>query len=281
LPAPPPPAKGCPSLGWAEDWADSWRRTSHFNPPTPRTCRRPTAIFINGRGRLSSGHRADQGPGVGRYRAAIHDLATPADLLNTSENAGEPKLRPLTLAARSETFHGLAGCSEGAGAIVEADGNMLVAQNSYPVYASVHMNKSYFDTARKNLIATGGYQSQPPPPYVDVGAAVFKATWLRLDEGQQPPPGRLHDAGAGPGAGDQVIPGLVTILPLAGKFVTVTVALLGLHVVGYTDNHPVFLWGTFEKMNSPVTADNTFTPRQAARIRRAIRCTSVTHPFRR
>ena len=40
-----------------------------------------------------------------------------------------------------------------------------------------------------------------------------------------------------------------------------TVALLGLHVVGQTDNHPEFLWGTFEhKMNSPVTPDNTFTP---------------------
>ena len=38
-------------------------------------------------------------------------------------------------------------------------------------------------------------------------------------------------------------------------------ALIGLHVVGLTDNHPEFLWGTFEhKMNSPVTADNTFTP---------------------
>jgi hypothetical protein len=47
---------------------------------------------------------------------------------------------------------------------------------------------------------------------------------------------------------------------VAGKFVTVTVALIGLHVVGQTDNHPEFLWGTFEhKMNSPVTADNTFT----------------------
>ena len=75
------------------------------------------------------------------------------------------------------------------GAIVEADGNMLVAQNGYPVYASVHMNKSYFDTARKNLIATGGYQNQPASSYFDVGAAVFKATWLRLDPGQPPPAG--------------------------------------------------------------------------------------------
>lgn len=172
-------------------------------------------------------------------------LATPADLLNTSENAGEPKLRPLMLAARSETFQGLAGFSEGAGAIVEADGNMLVAQNGYPVYASVHMNKSYFDTARKNLIATGGYQSQPAGSSFEVGAAVFKSHLAAARSGTTTAGRHLYDAGAGTGAETKVTPGLVTIQPVAGKFVTVTVALVGLHVVGYTDNHPEFLWGTF------------------------------------
>ena len=113
-------------------------------------------------------------------------LATPDDLLSQNDTAGEPKPRMLTLAARSQTFHGVTGFTEGAGAIVEADGNMLVAQNGYPVYASVHMNKSYFDTAKKNLIVTGGYKSQPADSYFDVGAAVFKATWLRLDTGQAP-----------------------------------------------------------------------------------------------
>jgi hypothetical protein len=188
-------------------------------------------------------------------------LATPEDLLSQNDNAGEPKPRTLTLAARSQTFHGITGFTEGAGAIVEADGNMLVAQNGYPVYASVHMNKSYFDTAKKNLIATGGYQSQPPDSYFSVGAAVFKATWLRLDTGQAPPAGTYTTQAQVPVLETKVTPGLVTIQPVAGKFETVTVALIGLHVVGQTDNHPEFLWGTFEhKMNSPATADNTFTP---------------------
>jgi hypothetical protein len=167
----------------------------------------------------------------------------------------------LTLAARSLTFHGAAGFNEGAGAIVEADGNMLVAQNGYPVYASVHMNPSYFATARKNLIATGGYQSQPTDSSFDVGAAVFKATWLRLDSGQAPPAGAYTTQAQVPVLETKLTPGHITIQPVAGKFVTVTVALLGLHVVGQTDNHPEFLWGTFEhKMNSPATADNTFNP---------------------
>ena len=123
------------------------------------------------------------------------------------------------------------------------------------------MNKSYFDTARKNLIATGGYQNQPPASYFDLGAAVFKATWLRLDPGQAPPAGAYTTEAQLPVLETKVTPGLVSIQPVPGKFVTATVALVGLHVVGQTVNHPEFLWGTFEhKTNSPATPDNTFTP---------------------
>jgi hypothetical protein len=188
-------------------------------------------------------------------------LATPADLLAKDENAGETKARPLTLAARAQVFHDAPGFTEGAGAIVEADGNMLVAQNGYPVYASVHMNQTYFNTARKNLIATGGYQSQPADSSFSVGDAVFKATWLRLDTNQAPPAGAYVTEAQVPVLENSVKPGQVTIQPVQDKFVTVKVALIGLHVVGYTENHPEFLWGTFElKKNSPQTADNTFTP---------------------
>jgi len=258
--APPPPAKGCPLQGWAEglsrflapDFAFPTSDTKNLPTPDCNFHQWSWEAFVWATALIKD----PSGSTVPRFMT----LATPADLLNTSENAGEPKLRPLTLAARSETFQGLAGFSEGAGAIVEADGNMLVAQNGYPVYASVHMNKSYFDTARKNLIATGGYQSQPASSSFEVGAAVFKATWLRLDPGQQPPAGTFTTQAQVPVLETKVTPGLVTIQPVAGKFVTVTVALVGLHVVGYTDNHPEFLWGTFEhKMNSPATPDNTFT----------------------
>jgi hypothetical protein len=255
----PPPAKGCPLQGWSEGLVDFLAPAASF--PTSDTKNLPTPdcnfhqwsweAFVWATALIKD-------PASGQTVPRFMTLATPAGL-KPDENAGEPKLRPLTLAARSETFHGLAGFSEGAGAIVEADGNMLVAQNGYPVYASVHMNKSYFDTARKNLIATGGYQTQPPPPYFDVGAAVFKATWLRLDPGQQPPAGAYTTQAQVPILETKLTPGLVTIQPVAGKFVTVTVALVGLHVVGLTDNHPEFLWGTFEhNMNSPATPDNTF-----------------------
>lgn len=260
--APPKPAKGCPQLGWAEGLGQYQTPNAPF--PTNDTQNLPTPdckfhqwsweAFV-----WATALIAD--PASGASVPRFMTLPTPADLLDPSANAGAPRLRPLTLAARSQTFHGTAGFTEGAGAIVEADGNMMVSQNGYPVYASVHMNPSYFGTAKQNLIATGGYTSQPPDSYFDVGAAVFKATWLRLDAGQQPPAGAFTTQAQVPVLATQTIPGSVTIAPVPGKFATVTVALVGLHVVGYTVNHPEFLWGTFEhKMNSPATPDNTFTP---------------------
>ena len=50
------------------------------------------------------GYRADQGLGSGATVPRFMTLATPAELLDTNESAGEPKVRPLTLAARSHAF---------------------------------------------------------------------------------------------------------------------------------------------------------------------------------
>jgi hypothetical protein len=265
--APPPPARGCPLTGWSEGLGKYLKPEFPF--PTSDTKNLPTPdcnfhqwsweAFVWATALIKD-------PASGATVPRFMTLATPAELLLQDEKAGEPKLRPLTLAARSEVFHGAPGFTEGAGAIVEADGNMLVAQNGYPVYASVHMNQGYFNTARKNLIVTGGYQSQPADSSFSVGDAVFKATWLRLDDGQPPPAGAYTTQAQVPVLDNKVTPGLITIQPVPGKFATVTVALIGLHVVGYTENHPEFLWGTFEhKLNSPQTPDNSFVPSSSTR----------------
>jgi hypothetical protein len=259
---PPPPAKNCPPFGWAEGLGRFLQPDAKF--PVDDTAKIPTPdcnfhewsweAFVWATALIKD-------PNSGATVPRFMTLATPAELLSTEPTAGAPHPRTLTLAARPQVFHGMPGFSEGAGAIVEADGNMLVAQNGYPVYASVHMNQSYFDTARKNMIADGGYANQPPDSTFDVGAAVFKATWLRLDDGEKPPAGAYVTQAQVPVLETKVQPGLVTIQPVPDKFATVTVALVGLHVVGHTINHPEFLWGTFEhNMNSPQTADNTFTP---------------------
>lgn len=260
--APPPPAKNCPAFGWSEGLGNYLKPDAAFPTSDTKTIPTPDCNFHQWSWEAFVWATAlvkDSGSGAAVPR--FMTLATPDELLGNAENAGAPRQRPLTLAARAQVFHGTAGFTEGAGAIVEADGNMLVAQNGYPVYASVHMNQGYFNTARKNLIATGGYQSQPADSSFAVGDAVFKATWLRLDPGQAPPAGAYTTQAQVPVLENNVTPGLITIRPTPGKFVTVTVALIGLHVVGYTENHPEFLWGTFElKNNSPQTPDNTFAP---------------------
>ncbi len=257
----PAPAPNCPSLGWSEGLANYLKPDYPF--PTTDTANLPTPdcnfhewsweAFVWATALVPG---STPGTTIPRFMT----LPTEDDLLTTSNDAAAVHPRALRLAARSLTPHGAANFTEGAGAIVEADGNMLVAKNGYPVYASVHMNPSYFQTAQQNLIVNGGYTSQPASSSFSVGAAVFKATWLRLDPGEKPPRGAYTTQAEVPVLETTAIPGNVTIKPVPGKFVTVTVALVGLHVVGYTENHPEFLWGTFEHMNnSPESPDNTFS----------------------
>ncbi len=182
---------------------------------------------------------------------------TPDDLLDEYSESNDGLLR---LSSRSTSAHNTSAITEGAGAIVEADGNMLVGPNGYPVYASVHMNESYFNTAKRNLIKTGDYQKQAADDYFDVGAAVFKATWYRLDEGEVAPAGAFTTQAEVPVLTVYATKTTATVAT-SGRFETVTVALVGLHVVGYVENHPEFLWATFEhNANAPMLPDNTFTP---------------------
>jgi hypothetical protein len=186
-------------------------------------------------------------------------LPTPDDLVSSKPDAGkEGGVRLLRLASRSAKAHGTGGRPEVAGAIVEADSNMMVAQNGYPVLASVHMNASYFKTAKRNLIYDNGYQNNPnQDDYFEVGAAVFKATWMRLDEGQKAPAGAFTTQAEVPVL---VLDKKTHLVTTSGKTTTATVALVGLHVVGVTVGHPEFLWGTFEQnLNSPAVPDNTFS----------------------
>lgn len=259
--AKPQPAQDCPPFGWSEGLGSYLKPDAPF--PTNDTANLPTPdcnfhewsweAFVWATALVPG----PNGTSIPRFMT----LPTEDDLLTPSNDAGTVHPRTLKLGARS-LMHATANAApaEAAGAIVEADGNMLVSQNGYPVYASVHMNPSYFATAQKNLISNGGYTSQPADSTFEVGAAVFKATWLRLDPGQKPPKGAYTTQAEVPVLETVSIPGNVTIRPVPGKFVTVTVALVGLHVVGYTDNHPEFLWGTFEHVeNSPETPDNTFS----------------------
>lgn len=248
-------AQACPGLGWSEGLGQYQKPTAALPVNDTKPIPTPDCNFHEWSWEAFAWATALDGTGVPRFMS----LPTPQDLLSKSVKAAAPGVRGLKLAARSLVPHGAPGFTEGAGAIVEADGNMLVAPNGYPVYASVHMNPSYFATAKQNLIITGGYTSQPPDAHFSVGAAVFKATWMRLDTGQPAPKGAYTTQAQVPVLHVLRTKSNYTVVPSTSS-VTVTVALVGLHVVGYTVNHPEFLWATFEhNLNSPATPDGTFS----------------------
>lgn len=183
-------------------------------------------------------------------------LSTPDDLLTTTKKVANGKPHMLKLAARSP-HPGLDNSPQVAGAIVEADGNMLVAPNGYPVLASVHMNQSYLNTAKANMMYNGGYvKNQDDGNYFQVGAAIFKATWLRYDNDSDVPQGAYTTVAEVPVLA--IDPITQNVVP-TGKTVKAKVALIGLHVVGLTNGHPEFLWATFEhRYNSPRVQDGNF-----------------------
>lgn len=248
----PPPPGGCPDSGWATNVLPT------FNTPS-------STVPTDAPGSFCEFHQTTYESfvwattminGAPRFMS----LKTP-DQLNTTLGMVTPHTSPaarktggvaLTLASRG---HGPEGNIEGAGAIVEADGNMLVGPNGYPIYASVHMNDSYFNTAQQNLIVTGGYVNNTSQgANFNVGAAVFKATWMRLGTGETPPAGSFVTKANVP-----VLANTNGLVAPNGSTVQVDVALLGLHVVELTNDHPEFLWGTFEhKLNSPRLPDGTY-----------------------
>src|SRR5580700_8134063 len=254
----------CPSLGWAEGLVRNFQQPNSPFPvndtkPDPNNPTKPIpdCNFHMWSFEAFAWATALNSLNVPRFMT----LPTEEDLLNPQRLlAGTEHPRTLQLAARSIVGHDLPGFTEGAGAFVQADGNVLVAPNGYPVYTSVHMNPTYFMTARKNLIATGDFQKGSPSDTFPVGSAVFKATWLRLAPGEKAPDGAFVTQAQVPVLTVQRSSTAITIMPVPGKFVSATVALVGLHVVGVTENHPEFLWGTFEhNLNSPQVPDNTFS----------------------
>ena len=250
----------CPAIGWAEGLPGLQKPGAAFPTEDTRNLPTPDCAFHQWSWEAFVWATALDAKGLPRFLS----LPTLGDLLDPSPRGVVLRQRPLKLGLRPFQAYDTPGFSEQAGAIVEADGNMLVAPNGYPVYASVHMNPAYFAVAKRNLIVNGGYQKQAANDFFAVGAAVFKATWLRLDPGQKPPAGAFTTQAEVPVL--TVYRTKTTLTVAATKqTTTATVALVGLHVVGYTVNHPEFLWGTFEhKDNAPAFADNTFDPSSTA-----------------
>lgn len=127
----------------------------------------------------------------------------------------------------------------------QAGGGLVVDQNGQIVWYSTHMNDVYFNFVKANSGAN--YAKVPPTRNFPVGAAVFKASWKVVGPGDDPTKFYTEDS---------VVPMLVPnpcggiMVDPAGNTRPAKVALVGLHVVGVTVNHPEFLWATFEQNNN-------------------------------
>jgi len=127
----------------------------------------------------------------------------------------------------------------------QAGGGIVVDQNGQIIWYSTHMNPAYFQFVQKN--GGAGYANASATLNFPVGAAVFKASWRVVQDREDT--SKLYTE-------KTTIPILVNnpcggiMVDPAGKTREVTVALVGLHVVGVTENHPEFLWASFEHDNN-------------------------------
>lgn len=232
----------CPKLGWAEGLV---KYTAYPAPPFPTDDTQSlstedcsfhqwsweafvwaTAIGADGRARFATLHNIDEldakaataAKGPKALGLKPRDLKPEGALENRSDN--DP---------------------------AQAGGGLLVDQNGQIVWYSTHMNDIYFKFIQVN--GGAGYAKASDTLNFPVGAAVFKASWKVVPDGTTPT-GFYTEQTTVPLLVNKPAGGIM--VDPSGKTRPVTVALVGLHVVGVTDNHPEFLWATFEQIqNAP------------------------------
>jgi hypothetical protein len=155
--------------------------------------------------------------------------------------------KPLPEAVLEEIRAATPGGKVKAGSINQAAGGALVAQNGRALYYTTHMNKAYADFAGQYL--GKDYNNAPDDLDFPVGSTVLKAAWRVLEDGEDRV--GLYTTEANVQVLDVDAAGaLVVANPI--RYRKETMALVGVHVVGRINEHPEFVWATFESnLNSP------------------------------
>lgn len=125
---------------------------------------------------------------------------------------------------------------------------ILVSQNSRVIYYSIHMNPEYFEFAKAHM-GNENYNKTSPTTNFPIDSTVLKASWMVVDDAAKLPKDTFTTKATiqlleeDPAQKGQL---KTSELTKSG----VTVALLGIHVVGAVKDHPEFIWATFEQKNN-------------------------------
>lgn len=153
---------------------------------------------------------------------------------------------------------------------------LLVAQNKRGVYYSQHINpQMYKQIIDDNWNNAQGLISESPTALFDVGNIEFKAAWAIVDDTFSVPGAHTRKAMI-PQIATVQVNGVPTItVPPNPTYVEAEVALIGLHVVGWVNEHSEAIWASFSpikiapvvptdskgnptiKPDDPVSADGT------------------------
>ena len=123
-------------------------------------------------------------------------------------------------------------------------GGVLVDQNGRSAYYTTHMDPIYFAFTQK-YFGPKNYQKADPTTDYPIAATVLKTSWRIVQPGEDTSkfyttPAKI-DLLESDGHGK---------LKATGKTADVTVALVGVHVVGVIKDHPEFVWATFEQVDN-------------------------------
>jgi hypothetical protein len=157
--------------------------------------------------------------------------------------------RTLTLKPRNQK-------PKSTGSVHQASGGVLVDQNGRAVYYATHMDPIYFAFTQK-YFGPNNYKNASPTLTYPLNATVFKTSWRIVQAGEDT---------------SKVFTTKATIdllesdgkggVKLSGKTQSdVTVALVGMHVVGVIKDHPEFAWATFEQVDNAPDLPDGMDPR--------------------
>ena len=131
---------------------------------------------------------------------------------------------------------------------------ILVAQNSRGVYYSQHVNpQMYNQIIKDNWNNAKGLIDESPQALFDIGNIEYKAAWAIVDDNFSVPGAYTRKASI-PLLATVVVNGVPTItVPPNPTYVEEEVALIGLHVVGWVNEHSEAIWASFSPdMIAPV-----------------------------